>query len=112
MLASSPDQGRRQARLNQEDDMNFARTAASATALCIMLAATATIAAEATEPANPIGCVHMARKASAALDANQHSPNYQSAVDEAKGAKNYCNLGFYQQGVAHYAKVLEMLGVG
>lgn len=90
--------------------MTFARTAASATALCLMLAATGTIAAQASEPPTSIGCLHMAKKVTAALDANQQSPNYQAARDEAQGAQTFCTSGFYQQGVDRYSKVLAMLG--
>jgi hypothetical protein len=90
--------------------MRFGKTAASATALCIMLAATAAYAQDSSEPASTIGCIHMQKKVSAALDANQQSPNYSTARQQALGAQGFCAQGLYKIGVDGYAKALELLG--
>ncbi|HUO89254.1 MAG TPA: hypothetical protein VMU08_08765 [Rhizomicrobium sp.] len=90
--------------------MRFGKTAASATALCILLGAGAAYAQDPSEPANTIGCLHMQKKVSAALDANQQSPNYSAARQQAQGAQGWCAQGMYKLGVDGYAKALELLG--
>lgn len=89
--------------------MSFAKIAVSAAALSLMLGATAAYAQE-SEPLSAIGCLHMAKKVSAALDANQQSPNYAAARRQAQGAQGFCAQGIYKIGVDGYAKALELLG--
>ena len=89
--------------------MTFAKSAASAAALCLMLGATSALA-QTTEPASTVGCLHMAKKVSAALDANQASPNFSTARGQAQGAQGFCAHGLYKIGVDGYSKALEMLG--
>jgi hypothetical protein len=90
--------------------MNFARTAVSASALCLMLATTAAMAQGAAEPASLIGCMHMQKKVTAALESNAQSPNQQAAHSEADNARSFCAGGVYSAGVAHYAHALQLLG--
>lgn len=90
--------------------MRFTKTALSATALVAMLATSGAYAATAAAPANVAGCLTMSKKVSAALDANQTSPNYDAAKAQARGAQGFCAHGMYQQGVNSYAAVLESLG--
>jgi hypothetical protein len=66
--------------------------------------------AQDSEPANVIGCLHMAKKVSAALDANQQSANYSTARQQAQGAQGFCSQGLYKIGVDGYAKALDLLG--
>jgi hypothetical protein len=89
--------------------MTFAKTAASALMLSMMLGFGAANAQD-TEPASSVGCLHMAKKVSAALDANQQSPNYSAARSQAQGAQGFCAHGLYKLGIDGYAKALEMLG--
>jgi hypothetical protein len=90
--------------------MTFVKTAAVAAAMSMLLGATGALAQSSAEPATSIGCLHMAKKVSAALDANQQSPNYSAARTQAQGAQSFCTQGLYKNGVAGYAKALEMLG--
>lgn len=89
--------------------MTFAKSAAAVAALCLTLGATSAFA-QTSEPASTVGCLHMAKKVSAALDANQSSPNFGSARTQAQGAQGFCAHGLYKIGVDGYAKALEMLG--
>ena len=52
----------------------------------------------------------MQKKASAALSANQQSPNYYTASQTALGARSYCDHAQYKMGLDRYAKTLELLG--
>jgi hypothetical protein len=88
--------------------MNFAKTAASATVLCLMLGATGAYA-ESSEPANAIGCLHMEKKVSAALDAGQQSANYSAAREQARNARDACMIGLYKTGISEYSNVLKIL---
>lgn len=88
--------------------MSLTKYAASAVALSMLLG-TAAIA-QTNEPASVIGCLHMQKKVSAALDANQQSPNYSTAKTQAQGAQGFCAQGLYKVGVDGYAKALDLLG--
>ncbi|MEJ1967605.1 MAG: hypothetical protein WDN03_03055 [Rhizomicrobium sp.] len=90
--------------------MNFGKSAISAAALCVVFAGTAAYAQDSDEPASVIGCMHMQKKVSAALDANQQSPNYGAARAQAQGASGFCTQGRYKTGVNSYAKALDLLG--
>lgn len=89
--------------------MRFGKSAFTAAALCVALTGTA-LAQDSGEPASSIGCLHMQKKVSAALDANQTSANYSSARTQAQGAQGFCAHGMYKQGVDGYAAALQMLG--
>ena len=65
----------------------------------------------AAEPANTLGCLHMSKQVSTALDANQSSPNYQSARSELYAGKQFCLSGLYSDGMSRYANALKLLGV-
>jgi hypothetical protein len=90
--------------------MTFVKLAVSAAALSLTLGATAALAQ--TEEPTQIGCLHMAKKASAALDANQSNAAYADARKQAQGAQSFCASGMYKNGIDGYAKVLTMLGAG
>jgi hypothetical protein len=96
-------------RIKQEDNMNFVKLAASAAALSLTLGATAAYA-QSSEPANVVGCMHMAKKVSAALDANMSSPNYAAARQNAADADGLCSHAMYKNGLATYDKALGLLG--
>ncbi len=88
--------------------MSLTKYVVSAAALSMLLGTAAV--AQTDEPATSIGCLHMQKKVSAALDANQQSTNYSTAKSQAQGAQNYCAQGMYKVGVDGYAKVLQLLG--
>ncbi|MEJ0040762.1 MAG: hypothetical protein WDM81_00400 [Rhizomicrobium sp.] len=90
--------------------MNLTKYVVSAAALSVMLGTAA--AAQTDEPATVFGCLHMQKKVSAALDANQQSPNYAKAQTQARGAAGFCGQGLYKYGVNGYSKVLDLLGAG
>ncbi len=89
--------------------MTFAKSVGLAAALSLTLGA-ASAFAQTTEPASSVGCLHMSKKVSAALDANQTSANFSAARTQAQGAQGFCAHGLYKIGVDGYAKALEMLG--
>jgi hypothetical protein len=98
--------------VNQEDIMKFTRTAAAAAILCLGLGASSTVAAEASVPANILGCFDMSKKTNAALAAGQQSPNYAEARAEASSARDYCTRQMYREGMERYARALKLLGAG
>jgi len=95
--------------IQQEEVMRFGKTAFTAAALCVALTGTA-LAQDSGEPASSVGCLHMQKKVSAALDANQTSANVADARAQARGAQGFCAHGMYKQGVDGYAAALQMLG--
>lgn len=54
-------------------------------------------------------CLEAAHQVQSALDANQQSPNYSDAKRERRNGLEFCNSGFYQQGVDHYEEALKLL---
>jgi hypothetical protein len=46
-----------------------------------------------------------------ALTSNAQSPNYEDAVKQQRYGVEFCNNGFYQNGVSHYEQALKLLGV-
>ena len=91
--------------------MEFARRAAAAAVVCLGLGVVGSTAVIA-EPASLMGCLSMAKKATAALDAGQQSSGYAEARSEASVARDYCSRQMYREGVEHYGHVLKLLGVG
>jgi hypothetical protein len=55
-------------------------------------------------------CLHMQKQVSQALDANQQSPNVGDARDLERTGSQFCQAGFYDQGVKRFARALELLG--
>ena len=88
--------------------MRLVKIAAAAATLSLVLGTAAY--AQNDEPANVTGCLHMQKKVTAALGANQSSPNYAQAKSQAQGASGFCSQGLYKIGVDSYAKALELLG--
>ena len=93
--------------------MTFARTAASAAALCLVLAGTAAYAADtAAAPATVTSCVDLARKVKAALETAQQSPNLHDAQVLSSAGREFCSNQRYAEGVNRYSKALQLLGAG
>ncbi len=88
--------------------MSLTKYIVSAAALSMLLGTAAV--AQTDEPASVIGCLHMQKKVSTALDANQQSPNYSAAKTQAQGAAGFCSQGLYKIGVNGYSKALDLLG--
>lgn len=87
--------------------MRFNKSIAAITLASGVLAASSSFA---QEPANTIGCLHLSKQVSGALESNQQSPNYKAAADEQSAGRQYCLSGVYTLGVAHYEKALGYLG--
>jgi len=60
--------------------------------------------------ANLSDCVHMAKQVSAAIGTAQPGKAKDDAVVEQHAGQSYCGFSMYAQGVAHYAKALQLLG--
>ncbi|HJW42210.1 MAG TPA: hypothetical protein VJ476_13425 [Rhizomicrobium sp.] len=90
--------------------MSLTKYAVSAAALSLLIGTAAF--AQTDEPATVVGCLHMQKKVTSALDANEQSPNYAAAKSQAQGAAGFCSQGLYKIGVNGYAKALDLLGAG
>jgi hypothetical protein len=95
---------------NQEDVMNFSRTAVSAAVLCLALGASGTIAAEASAPASIKDCLVMSKKVREALNTAQQSPNADAARSAMNQGRDFCSWQMYEKGVKSYANALQLLG--
>ncbi|HWA04128.1 MAG TPA: hypothetical protein VG819_11455 [Rhizomicrobium sp.] len=71
--------------------------------------ATVSTSAMAGEQENALTCINAGKQVSAAL-AGAHE-NADAARQERKTALEFCNAGFYHQGMIHYARAMELLGV-
>ncbi len=91
--------------------MSLATKAIGSALFCASVALLSS-AAFAEEPDNAIGCLHMSKQVAAAVAANQQSPNLKSATDEQNIARDYCLNGFFNVGMSHYSKALDLLGAG
>lgn len=92
--------------------MKFVRTAVSVAALCLVLGATASYAADASVPANVSSCVDLAKKVKEAINANQQSPNLHDAQTLSSAGREFCSNQRYAEGISRYSKALEILNVG
>jgi len=83
-------------------------------ALVLSVISTAALASTSV-PTSPVAgnrdtqasCAAAGKQVSTALES---SPN-DAARQEKKMGLEYCNDGYYHQGMAHYAKAMELLGV-
>jgi len=83
-------------------------TQSTAIALCIFAGtATAALADEAKE--NMATCFSSAKQVSAAISAAS-SQDVGAARAEKQLGLQFCNAGYYHQGVVHYARAMELLG--
>ena len=87
--------------------MTFARTVISAAALCVALGATGAYASD--EPVSAIGCYHLGKQAKQALDANANSTNIESAKNQEVMGREACLSGYYELGMNHFRKAMELL---
>jgi len=56
-------------------------------------------------------CGTLAAQTKAALNSNQQSANYQSALKERDYGRDFCVNGLQEKGMQHYAQALKLLGV-
>ena len=56
---------------------------------------------------NQTSCLTAGKQVSEALNANQQND---AARQERKMGLEFCNAGYYHQGMTHYAKAMELLG--
>jgi hypothetical protein len=82
-------------------------TGAALVSLGLTLAASGAVA----QPPNTQTCLAMAHEVADALNAHQQSDAYQAARDEQSMGKTYCFGNMYADGVGHYARALQLLGV-
>ena len=61
------------------------------------------------QPETKIGCMHMDKQFTEALDANAQSTNADAASAERRMGRDACNAAYYRVGLAHYKKALELL---
>jgi hypothetical protein len=90
-----------------EEYMRFTKSTATALMLCVAATATASFANESQDSA--ASCVASAKQVSAALG-TASSQNSSAARSEKQLGLQFCNAGYYHQGVVHYAKAMELLG--
>jgi len=88
--------------------MKFAIRAALAAACATLAFAPAASAAD----ANLSSCIQMAKQVSQAIDSAQPGQTTDQARQQARAGQSYCASSMYAQGVAHYAKALQLLGKG
>ncbi|HVZ91934.1 MAG TPA: hypothetical protein VG843_09795 [Rhizomicrobium sp.] len=79
----------------------------AATLAVILSLGFASGAALATEQASSASCAEAGSKVAQAL-ANQSNDQAQK---ERRMALEFCNAGYYQRGMVHYAKAMELLGL-
>ena len=84
--------------------MRFTKSTAFVMALGLAAVSTAAFATE-----NTATCTAADRQISAALSSN--AQNADQARAEQKRGMEFCNAGLYHNGMVHYAKALELLGV-
>ena len=87
--------------------MRFNRSMAAALVLCFAATTTASFASETRE--NMTSCTESAKQVTQALSTTS-SQDTSAARSESQLAVQFCNSGFYHQGVMHYAKAMELLG--
>ncbi len=77
-----------------------------------LLAATcaAFVLAPAASAAGLSDCIQLGKKAAEALAPDQTNDTTQAARANAQAGRSYCASSQYTQGVARYAKALELLG--
>jgi len=86
--------------------MRFVKQTSIVLALCMAAGSTAALAGE---QENAASCMAAAKQVSVALSAQQMQ-NAEAARQEKRRGLEFCNAGFYHQGMVHYAKALELLG--
>lgn len=90
--------------------MHFVKISACAAAMAFGLGLAAASAAD-TQVANVGSCLKLSSQVRSALDSNQQAANYDAAKKEGGFGRDYCTNGFYAQGIAHYERALQLLGV-
>ncbi len=78
-------------------------TTAFALALSLATVSTATFA----QDYSASSCIAAGQQVNTALGSTDND----AARQEKKMGLEFCNAGYYRQGMAHYAKALELLGV-
>jgi len=82
---------------------------AGAAAICASVGLFAN-SATAANAATLSDCLHSAREVRTAIESNQGSAKLDDAQRQQRYGLEFCNRGFYQQGTAHYAEALRILG--
>ena len=82
--------------------MRFIKSSALALTLCVAAAASASAA----ERDSLASCIAAGGQVSAAVNGAQNA----DAAREKRMGTEFCNAGYYRQGMAHYAKAMELVG--
>ena len=90
--------------------MKFTNFAVATVTLGLMLGSAAAYATD--EDATLASCGRVETATNDAMKANSSSANLDAARAESRQAHNYCNIGLYKIGVAHYKKALSLLNAG
>jgi hypothetical protein len=87
--------------------MRFKQSTAITLTFCFVASTTAALASE--SPENTASCLASAKQVSAAIS-GASSQDASAARSEKQLGLQFCNAGYYHQGVVHYAKAMELLG--
>jgi hypothetical protein len=87
--------------------MRFVKISTCVVAMCLGTAA----AAYAEDPTDVGRCLAAEHRVDAALDSHAQSASFSDAKRESRFGREYCTNGFYAQGISHYARALQLLGV-
>lgn len=72
----------------------------------------AAMASAEEQPANLSRCVKMAGQVKTALEEHTQASGYNDAVKQQGYGLEFCNQGFYTNGVEHYNQALKLLSAG
>src|SRR5271170_3572313 len=90
--------------------MRSVKIAAAVAATVVGLAITAA-SANSDQVATATSCLSIADQVKTALASNTQSANYDAARKESRFGLEFCNNSFYAQGMTHYNRALQLLGV-
>jgi hypothetical protein len=88
--------------------MRLVKLSTCVAALCLGAAVTA---AYAEDPTDVGRCLSAEQRVKTALDSHAQSASFDDAKRESRYGREYCTNGFYAQGISHYARALQLLGV-
>ncbi len=83
-----------------------------ATQAAIVAVCAAFFVAPAASAANLNDCIQINKKATEALNTAQPGDSTEAAKAQVMAGRTYCGSSMYAQGVARYAKALQLLGKG
>jgi hypothetical protein len=103
--------GAAQSESGRESDMRSIKLAVCIAAMTAGIGVAA-VSANATEVASLSSCLEKADQVKSALANNTQAAAYEAAKKEQGYGRDFCTNSYYAQGVAHYARALQLLGIG